>query len=148
MEDSNAWMMIFRGGHRAAVGELELVHVLADPPELFPVLKAPRHCRQVFLWKRNALPVFDLALWLGEEAADGDNSHLGVFRYRPGPDQPLHYGSLVIEGAPRKVLVNDSQASDLPRDRDSWRQLANACFDYGGRPVPVLNLPRIFGNAL
>lgn len=147
MQDSNAWMVGFRGGHRAAVGELELVHVLPDSPKLFPVLKAPLHCRQVFLWERNVLPVFDLSLWLGEEPDDGDDAHLGVFRYRPGPGEPLHYGSLIIEGAPRQVLVNDSQASDLPGDGDSWRQVASACFDYGGRPVPVLNLPRIFGAA-
>ena len=146
MVDSNAWMVGFRGDHRAAVGVLELVHVLADPPQLFPVLKAPPHCRQVFLWERNVLPVFDLSLWLGEQPDDGDNAHLGVFRYRPDPGEPLHYGSLIIEGTPRQVLVNDSQASDLPGGGDPWRRVASACFDYGGCPVPVLNLRRIFGE--
>lgn len=148
MEDSNAWMVPLRGNHRAAVGELELVHVLPDPPEMFTVLKAPAHCRQVFLWEGHVLPVFDLSLWLGEDPGSDDNSHLGVFRYRPGPGQPLTYGSLVIEGAPRQILVSDSQACDLPSDQASWSQVANACFDYAGRPVPVLNLQRIFGVAL
>ena len=151
MEDCNAWMVPLRGEHRAAVGELELVHVLLDSPELFTVLKAPRHCRQVFLWEGHVVPVFDLSLWLGEETNDagndGDDAHLGVFRYRPRPGEALCYGSLVIEGAPRQVLVNDSQACDLPVGQESWRQVANACFDYGGRPVPILNLPRIFGDA-
>ncbi len=147
MEDSNAWMVPLRGDHRAAVGELELVHVLPDSPELFSVLKAPRSGRQVFLWQGHVAPVFDLSLWLGEEPNDGDGAHLGVFRYRPGPGEALNYGSLVIEGAPRQVLVNDSQACDLPAGQEYWRQVADACFDYGGRPVPVLNLPRIFGAA-
>ena len=146
MEDCNAWMVPLRGDHRVAVGELELVHVLPDPPELFPVLKAPRHCRQVFLWEGLVVPVFDLSLMLGEEPYDSDNAHLGVFRYRPEGGQALHYGSLVIEGAPRQVLVNDSQACDLPDGQDSWRRVASSCFDYGGRPVPVLNLPRLFGQ--
>lgn len=148
MEDCHAWMVPLRGDHRAAVGERELVHVLPDPPELFTVLKAPPHCRQVFLWEGHVLPVFDLSLWLGEDLDDGENAHIGVLRYRPGPDQALRYGGLVIKGTPRQVLVNDSQACDLPSGHQAWRQVANACFDYGGRPVPVLNLPRIFEHAL
>lgn len=148
MEDCNAWMIPLRGNNRAAVGELELVHVLPDPPEMFTVLKAPRHCRRVFLWEGHVLPVFDLSKWLGEAPGDGDNAHLGVFRYRPAPGEGLQFGSLIIEGAPRQVLVNDSQACELPADKPAWRRIASACFDYGGRPVPVLNLPRIFGVPL
>jgi chemotaxis signal transduction protein len=148
MEDSKAWMVGFRGDHRAAVGELELVHVLPDPPEMFPVLKAPRHCRQVFLWEDHVLPVFDLSLWLGEDPDKNGDVHHGVLRFRPGPEEPLHYGCLIIEGAPRQILVNDSQACDLPRGGESWRPLAHACFDYEGRPVPVLNLQRIFDHPL
>lgn len=146
MDDSNAWMVAFRGDHRAAVGELELMHVLPDAPALHPVIKAPRHCRQVFLWQGRVLPVFDLSLWLGEDPDGAENAHLGVFRYRPAPGASLHYGSLIIEGAPRQVLVNDAQACDLPDAVESWRQVASACFDYAGRPVPVLNLARIFGT--
>ena len=151
MGDCNAWVIPLRGDHRAAVGELELVHVLADPPELFTVLKSPPHCRQVFLWEGRVVPVFDLPQWLGEEpghcgdGGDGDNGHLGVFRYRPGRGEALRYGSLVIAGAPRQVPVNDNQACELPGDQARWRRVADACFDHGGRPVPVLNLPRLFG---
>jgi len=148
MEDCKAWMVPLRGKHRVAVGELELVHVLPDPPEMFTVLKAPRHCRQVFLWEGHVLPIFDLSQWLGEDPRSDDNAHLGVFRYRPGPDEALRYGSLIIEGAPRQILVNDSQGCDLPADQESWRQVASSCFDYGGRPVPVLNLQRVFDFAL
>ena len=148
MEDCNAWMVPLRGEHRAAVGELELVHVLPDAPELFTVLKAPAHCRQVFLWEGRVLPVFDLSRWLGEEPDGGESAHLAVFRYRREAGGALRYGSLVIQGAPRQVLVNDSQACKLPADTPAWREVANACFDYGGRPVPVLNLPRIFETAL
>lgn len=148
MEHTNAWMVAFRGGHKAAVGELELMHVLPDPPRLFPVLTASRHCRQVFLWEGHLLPVLDLSLWLGVAPDDGDKAYLGVFRYRPGPGEALRYGSLIIEGAPRQVLVSDSHACDLPGDRESWRQVARSCFDYAGDAVPVLNLQRIFGRPL
>lgn len=146
MPDSNAWMMSFGTDRRAAVGELELVHVLPDAPELFPVLKAPAHCREVFLWEGHVLPVFDLTLWFGETREEHENAHLGVFRYRSAPGGPLGYGSLVIEGAPRQVQVSDSQACELPEGGGPWRSIARACFDYGGRPVPVLNLPRMFAG--
>lgn len=150
MQDSNAWLVEFRGEHRAAVGDLELVHVLPDAPETFPVLKAPAHCRQVFLWEGHVVPVFDISLWLGESPDYSENAHLGVFRYRPGPGEALRYGSLVIDGAPRQVLVNDGQACDLPNGpggQGPWRRIAHACFDFGGDPVPVLNLPRVFDAA-
>jgi hypothetical protein len=66
-------------------------------------------------------------------------------RYRPSDGDTLRYGSLVIEGAPRQVPVNDDQACDLPGDQARWHRVADACFDHGGLAVPVLNLPRLFG---
>lgn len=146
MQDSSAWMMSIDGDRRVAVGDLELVHVLPDEPELFPVLEAPAHCREVFLWEGRVLPVFDLALWFGGEREKNDEIHLSVLRYRPAPGAPLAYGSLVIEGAPRQVLVSDRQACELPDGGGPWRHIAHACFDHGGGPVPVLNLPRIFAG--
>ena len=148
MDDSHAWMVGFRGDHRAAVGELELVHVLPDAPPLFPIMKAPSHCREVFLWEGRVLPLFDLSIWLGEPASPGDDDHVGVFRYRPAPGAPLGYGAMLIEGAPRQVLVNDSQACALPEEAQALRPLVDACFDYGGRAVPVLNLARLFDTPL
>ena len=147
MDDCHAWMVSFRGDHRAAVGELELVHVLPDTPPLFPIMKAPSHCREVFLWEGRVLALFDLSTWLGEPSTPGDD-HVGVFRYRCAPGAPLGYGAMRIEGAPRQVLVNDSQACALPDEAQAWRPLVNACFDYGGRAVPVLNLARLFDTPL
>ena len=144
MDDSRAWMVSFRGDTRVAVGELELVHVLPDPPPLFPIVKAPCHCRQVFLWEGRVLALFDLSLWLDESSAPDDGDHVAVFRYRAAPGAPLGYGALLIHGAPRQVLVNDSQACELPGEAAALRPVVSACFDYGGRAVPVLNLARIF----
>lgn len=146
MSDTSAWMVEFRGDHRAAVGNLELVHVLPDAPALYPVLKAPAHCRKVFLWEGHVVPVFDVSRWLGEAPDAGEDTHIGVFRYRPAPGARLQYGSLIIDGAPRQIQVNDSQACELPTGGESWRAIAHACFDYGGRAVPVLNLSRLFGG--
>lgn len=148
MEDSHAWMVSFRGDHRAAVGQLELVHVLPDTPPLFPVMKAPSHCREVFLWEGRVLPLFDVARWLGESSAPGEDEHVGLFRYRPAPGAPLGYGALLIAGAPRQVLVNDGQACALPDEAHDWRPVTSACFDYAGRAVPVLNLARLFDTPL
>ena len=144
MDDSRAWMVSFRGDTRAAVGELELVHVLPDTPPLFPIMKAPGHCREVFLWEGRVLALFDLALWLGEPSAPDDDDHVGVFRYRAAPGAPLGYGALRIHGAPRQVLVSDGQACQLPDEAAALRPLVSACFDYGGRAVPVLDLARLF----
>ena len=85
MSDTSAWMVGFRGEHRAAVGNLELVHVLPDRPQLRRVPEAPAHCRHVFLWQGHVLPVFDVSHWLGKAPDDGEDTHLGVFRYRPAP---------------------------------------------------------------
>ncbi|MDX1431689.1 MAG: chemotaxis protein CheW [Gammaproteobacteria bacterium] len=146
--ESVAWVLGLRAGHSVAVGELELVHVLPDRPELFPVLKSPAHCDHVFLWQDNVLPVFDLSTWLGDESATGDSEHIGIVRYRRSRGEPVSYGSLLIEGPPRQVRVRDEQACELPPGATRWRDVAISCFEHGGQPTPVLDVARIFSRAL
>ena len=148
MAESSAWVMRLRGGHNAAVGQLELVHVLPDRPRMFPVLKSPPHCGHVFLWQDEVLPVLDLSTWLGEDPSKGDNVHIGVVRYRQFPGDRVRYGSLVIDGPPRQVQVRDEQACELPANTSSWREVSIACFEHGGQPTPVLDLARLFSKRL
>ena len=148
MSEGVAWILALRGGHQAAVGELELVHVLPDKPELFPVLKSPPHCDHVFLWQEQVLPVVDLAVWLGDAGAAGDNEHLGIVRYRRGRGEPLQYGSFVIDGPPRQARVRDEQACELPHYAPRWRAVSLSCFEHAGRATPVLDVARIFSAAL
>lgn len=148
MSERVAWVLGLRGGHHVAVGELELVHVLPDKPELFPVLKSPPHCDHVFLWQEQVLPVLDLSTWLGEADDAGDNVHIGIVRYRRFPGDVVRYGSLMIDGPPRQVRVRDEQACDLPDGAGRWRDVSISCFEHGGRATPVLNVARIFSRPL
>lgn len=148
MSEGVAWVLGLRGGHAVAVGELELVHVLPDKPELFPVLKSPPHCDRVFLWQEQVLPVLDLARWLGEDGDGGEEEHIGIVRFRRHRGDDVCYGSLLIDGPPRQVRVRDEQSCDLPQGDDPWRRVALSCFEHGGRATPILDVARIFSRSL
>jgi hypothetical protein len=50
--------------------------------------------------------------------------------------------------APARARVTDEQACALPKRPGNWRTLAIPCFKQGDQPIPILDLPRIFGGGL
>ncbi len=49
MSDVNAWLLHLGNGLHAAVGELEMIHVLPDFPTLFDIPGSPAYARQVLV---------------------------------------------------------------------------------------------------
>jgi len=145
MSEVNAWLLDLGEGLLAAVGELELVHLLPDAPALFDVPQSPAYCRKVLVWQQEILPLMNLATrLLGRPAARGGGL-VAVTAYQERPGADPSYGALMLSAPPVRVRVADSQACGLPEAQPGWRHMAIACFEREGRgPVPVLDLAKVF----
>jgi chemotaxis signal transduction protein len=147
MPESTAWMLALDRQLLAAVGERELVHVI-ETPILLDVPYSPSYCRQVLVWNDIVLPAMDLAAWLRRQPAQRQQTLAGVFAYQARPGADPEYGALLLAGIPVRTRVADDQACALPKRPGNWRTLAISCFNQGDNPIPILDLPRIFGGGL
>lgn len=147
MPESTAWVLVLDRQLLAAVGERELVHLI-EMPVLLDVPRSPPYCRQVLVWNDTVLPAMDLAAWLREEPTQSRQTLAGVVAYQTQPDADPEYGALLLAGIPERVRVADDQACALPARPPNWRMLAISCFRQGERPIPILDLPHIFGGGL
>ena len=145
MSEVNAWLLDLGEGLRAAVGELEMVHVLPDAPTLFEIPQGPAYCREVLVWQREILPLMNLAMRISGRPITESQGLVAVTAYQEYPGSVPRYGALALGRPPVRIRVSDSQARELPESRPGWRGMAIACFEYSGLgPVPVLDLGRVF----
>ena len=147
MAESTAWVLALDQQLRAAVGEREMVHLI-EAPTLLEVPRSPFYCRQVLVWNDAVLPAMDLAAWLRGQPAPRPQTLVGVFAYQTRPGADPEYGALVLAGIPTRTRVTDEQACALPKKPGNWRALAISCFKQGDQPIPILDLPHIFGGGL
>lgn len=147
MSEVNAWLLDLGAGLHAAVGQLEMVHVLPDTPTLFEIPQSPAYCRQVFVWQGEVLPLMDVARRLAARppSVNGSRGQIVITAFQEYPGAASRHGALSVSTAPVRIRVNDSQARALPESQPGWRRLAIACFEHPDRgPVPVLDLRRLF----
>jgi chemotaxis signal transduction protein len=128
---------------RAAVGERELVHLI-ETPTLLDAPRTPYYCRQILVWNNLLLPAMDLAAWLRGQPARRQRTLAGVVAYQARAGAEPDYGALLLAAIPERARVTDEQACAPPERPSGWRTLAISCFQGGGRPVPILDLPFIF----
>ena len=147
MAESTAWVLALDQQLLAAVGEREMVHLI-EAPTLLEVPRSPFYCRQVLVWNDAVLPAMDLAAWLRGQPAHRPQTLVGVFGYQTRPGADPEYGALLLANIPTRTRVTDEQACALPKQPNNWRSLAISCFQQSGHPIPILDLPRIFGGGL
>ncbi len=145
-----AWLLPVAPPVHVAVGAGEIAHILAGRQGLHPVPRSPRWCRDVFLWQGQLVPLFDLGLLVRRETAAGPASGaiimIVAYASREGD---IRFGGLRAMGLPFSREVNDGQMCDYPADYPGWERIAASCFaDPVHGPVPVLDLPRLFGGPI
>jgi hypothetical protein len=146
MGEASAWLLSLGDEALAAVGELEMVHVV-DSPELFEVPLSPPHCNRVLVWQERLLPVMDLARWLWGQVGERPR-YAGITAWWDAQDGSPRYGALLLAGLPIRIRVSDEDACALPHEPCGWASLALSCFQHRGGSVPVLDLPHIFSGSL
>lgn len=147
MADSTAWLLELDSQMYAAVGELEIIHLLQSPP-LHVIPKAPFYCNSVLVWQDRIIPLFDLLAWLEGYPLPRAHDTVAICAYQPQPGASLHYGALSLATIPVRVRLSDEQACTLPTQAGGWRELAIACVEDAGRTIPIIDLPYIFSGAL
>jgi chemotaxis signal transduction protein len=147
MSGAPAWIIGFPGDHLAAVGELELVHVLADEPESFNVPGSPWYCHRVILWEDNVVPIIDIGKMLGAGQETPGRRHYGIVRYRLWPTDHQRFGAFLMDKLPERIDVDDASAYALPDTLAQWRDFVISCFVHDNRPVPILDIGSLFSGA-
>ncbi len=151
MSACTAWLLNLRGGLSAAVGELELIHIIPFAPLLFEVPVSPRYCRNVVLWHDHIVPLMDLTARVTSRVVEqavpiaGMQYLVGIVAHQERAGGSVQYGALSMDKPPVHIQVGAGQACDLPASLQGWRRIAISCFEHPGHgPVPVLDLPAVF----
>ena len=153
MSVSDAWILTISEDLYAAIGNLEMVHIHSEIPDLMTISKEGGYCQYRVLWQEQHLPLLDLGLFLcGEPSGDKntnktENMFLCVVSYMSEQENVQDYGAILSSQLPVRIKVDDKQACELPDSPEEWPMLAISCFShdiYG--TVPILDLPRIFSK--
>lgn len=145
---ARAWLLDVGGGYRiAAPAHLVVEYLLAA--ETMTVPCTPAHCPGVLLWRERLIPVVDLAPVLpASGATSAPWRHAVVLAWQDAPGKPISHGALVVRTLPAETLVTDDMACPLPEDAAVFGFIANACFLHEERPIPVLDVARLFTRPL
>lgn len=147
MTSSSAWLLSLDNDLSAAVGGLEIVHLLQFP-ELHPVPGSPFYCQNVLIWQNRILPAMDLSAWLRGRVVTRSFILAAVAAYQDQPGADPQYGGLLLTELPRQITVDDAQACALPERPRGWSNIAISCFEFEEKEVPILNLSYVFSDAL
>lgn len=147
INSSNAWLLALDDELPAAVGNLEIVHLLQFPA-LHSVPGSPFYCQNVLVWQNRILPAMDLSAWLRGRVMTRSFVLAAIAAYQNQPGDEPQYGSLLLTELPKQITVDDSQACALPEKPRGWSNIAISCFQFEDKEVPILNLPYIFSDAL
>jgi len=144
-----AWLLP-TGNIHVAIGEFELLHIIAGWQRYMPVPRSPIWCHHVFLWQGRLLPLFDLEIFINpvQEKVSASFSNprdvVGVIAYENQRGQ-IQYGGLRLNAPPVLRVVSDDEICDYPTAYSGWDEIALSCFkDPGLGPVPILDIQQIF----
>jgi chemotaxis signal transduction protein len=138
------------GSIHVAIGEFELVHIIAGWQRYIPVPRSPVWCHHVFLWQGCLLPLFDLENYINfaqgkvETSYSSTSDIVGIIAYENQRGE-IQYGGLKLNAPPVIRVVSDDKMCDYPMSYPDWNKIALSCFkdpDIG--PVPILDIQRIF----
>ncbi|HSS66840.1 MAG TPA: hypothetical protein VLS27_20615 [Gammaproteobacteria bacterium] len=147
MSTAVAWIVPLPGNERVSVGALEFVHVLPEMPARSAIADGPVFMSEAISWEGGIIPVFDAGKFSQGIEKTSDTVYYGVVRYKPTASGPQQFGALKMTAIPQRVTIDDQMACDLPESHCHWRPFSISCFTLDRRPVPVLDLARLFSQS-
>jgi chemotaxis signal transduction protein len=147
MAEAMAWVVHLDNNLYIAIGEHEMVHFI-EQPVCEDIPHTPAHCHQVLWWEGAFLPVLDLLGWLTGQSVERTHAAVSIVRWQEQSEAAPQYGALLCTGIPQKIQVKDEQVCDLPLQPSGWQEVAISCFRHNSHPVPIVDVPSIFSDAL
>jgi len=155
-QSTAAWLLAIRGHGHVALGEHEMIHLIAHNVDLFPVPRSPAHCRCVILWENQVLPVLDLATLVGggrygtsDRSLAGTSRLMAVLAFSARPGAEATRVAVLLDAVPERCMVAETAACDRAEELGAWAAWSVSGFrhqKYGA--VPILNLPKLFASPL
>ncbi|MEQ1881451.1 MAG: chemotaxis protein CheW, partial [Burkholderiales bacterium] len=149
-ESPKGWLLSLGAGRLVAVGERELVHILAELPKLQPIPRAPAHARHAMVWQERILPVIDLSALLdkSESGPSTPISVIGIVAFRGARKGTIGLGALALHDVPQRLETSDSDACEMPSRLHALSAWAISCLDHPDHgAVPILNLSNLYAVA-
>lgn len=142
---ATARLLEYAPGRAVALAPHATIELLEAAPVLH-VPGAPAHALGLIRWQGRRIPLLDLGVMLGAlpACAEAAPAHVLVVAWQAAPREPVDFGALMAPRLLHSVAVDDTRACALPDDGAPWAAIAQACFTHEGRPVPVLDLARVF----
>jgi chemotaxis signal transduction protein len=144
---AKGWLLSLGAERLVAVGERELVHILAELPKLQLIPRAPVHARYAMVWQERIVPVIDLSALLdkGEARSSSAASVIGIVAFRGARKGAIGMGALALHGVPRRIETSDSDACEMPPRFHALLAWAISCLDHLDHgAVPILHLSKLF----
>jgi hypothetical protein len=154
---ASAWLLTIDNECHVAVGERELMHIIADEVEYVVAAGAPEGAGACIVWQNHQLPLFDVAAALRpDQAASGatvqpeiasGRAIFAIAAYQHCNENQVKFGAIPVRALPERIEVADDSGCDLPPELAGWRVLAHSCFKHERLgAVPILNLVRVFAT--
>ena len=145
MTSSEAWLLECGNSLNIAIGDHEMAEFVQQGNQ-FKVPGAPEYCQSVIVWQGNIVPVMDLAI-LHDPANPiiEDDFYLSVLNYQTAPNMPIQHLAIRVTGSPRKILVDDAQACQIPQylNASVLGQISLACFERDELQVMIPDIARL-----
>lgn len=150
MAKTDAWLLSFGDAAQpaqAVVGIREVIQLI-DPHDSYAVPQCHAICRSVKVWQEHVLPIADLSvLDCGANRATSADDILAVVAYPGGDATATRLGALRLHAPPQRIQVDDDDAIPPPASLTAWTPVMLACFTRGQQPIPILDVPALFGRA-
>ena len=143
-----AWLMQVDRVSRVAVGQMELIHIIASP-EYIEVPHAPEYCHRAVFWNDRLIPVVDLSVLTTGASAFYQHNSVAVALYWNQQGNELLYGGIQLTDMPVLEQVSNDQAVEAQLLSDQWRALSVSAFrSQAGEIVPIINIPTLFSTEI
>ena len=148
MNEVAAWLMQIDRLSKVAVGQLELIHIIAEP-EYIDIPRAPEYCKRIVVWNNSVIPVFDLSLLINKTSAFYQHNAVAVALYSDMVTQKIKYGGIQLIDMPTLDKVTNKQHISEIEMPEHWRSISISGYrSKDNDVVPILNISRLFSTEL
>lgn len=137
-----AWLLNVADNIQLSIAEHEAVQFVEHPPLHF-VPMSPAYCNNIIFWHDRIIPLIDINILYGNPATT-DYKSVIVTAYQEKDHTPLQHVAFVLASPPEKIIVNDTDACELPDDYpESLTPCVLSMFMHNNQPTSIIDIARL-----